>query len=65
MLLIRTGESYLNCELLRVCSVDAYSQQNALSVDWGSPLKLDEVVLVLFCLICLCNEQHSVYFLLT
>ncbi len=61
MLLIRTGESYLNCELLRVCSVDAYSQQNTLSVDWDSSLKQDEVVLVLFCLICLCKVKYSIF----
>ncbi len=65
MLLIKTGESYINCELLSVCSVDAYSQQNALSVDWDILLLLDEVVYVLFCLICLCKVKYSVFFLLT
>lgn len=60
MLLIRTGERYLNCELLRVCSADAYAQQNAFSVDWDSLLKQAEVVLILFCLICLCKVKYSV-----
>ncbi len=65
MVFIRTGERYLNCELLSVCSVDTYSQQNTLSVDWDSPLILDEVVLILFCLICLCSKVKYSVFLLT
>ena len=49
MLLIRTGERYLNCEFLRGCSDDAYVQQHALSVDWDSLLKQVEGVFVPFC----------------
>lgn len=49
MLLIRTGERYLNCKFLTECSDDAYVQQNALSVDWDSLLKQAEGVFVLFC----------------